>query len=329
MKQFFWLLFLFFFSFLVNAQDSATTINKEKLLKKSDPLMYDINQLQKYATAKKNKKNIAILAQTGIIVSTLAVLNQVWYSKEPRQHLASFDDSREWLQMDKVGHIFSTYSEAKLSNSIWQWGGLNKNKSVLLGAGMAWLYQFSFELMDGTVATYGFSWSDVAANTVGASLFAFQELKWHQQRIVPKVSYYGPKYDPSVLTRVRELYGTNGLQRFLKDYNGQISWLSANLKSFVKKSNLPSWLNIAVGYSGNGMLGGFENKWKDPLGNTITRYDIKRERQWYLAPDVDFSKIKTNKKAVKILFFFLNAVKFPAPALLLQGGTLKLKGIGF
>lgn len=275
------------------------------------------------------KRNVAIATHSVIIAGTLGVLNQYWYKNQPRQSLASFDDSREWLQIDKAGHIFSTYLEARLSNSIWKWSGTPHQKSVLLGTGMALLYQTSFEIMDGTVSTYGFSWSDVGANTVGAGLFAFQELQWKEQRIQPKVSYSGQHYDASLIARAQQLYGKNGAERFLKDYNGQTHWWSVNVKSFAKQSKLPSWLNVAVGYGANGMLGGFENKWKDALGNEVTRYDIVRSRQWYLAPDIDFTKIKTKKKGLKILFYALNLVKFPAPGLELSDGKLKLKGVIF
>lgn len=286
------------------------------------------NKVDTIPTSNK-KRNISILTQTGITVGTLSILNFYWYSKEPRQPISSFNDSKEWLQMDKIGHVFSTYAEAKLSTALWKWGNTPHKKSVLLGTGTAWLYQMSFEVMDGTVATYGFSWSDVAANTLGAGLFAFQELQWKEQRIVPKVSYWREKYDPTVLSRVRNLYGIRGVERFLKDYNGQTHWLSANIKSFAPNTKLPAWLNIAVGYGAYGMLGGFENKWTDNLGNTITRPDIKRQRQWYLAPDIDFSKIKTNKRGVKILFFVLNSVKFPLPSLKLQGGKLSATAAAF
>jgi hypothetical protein len=191
------------------------------------------------------------------------------------------------------------------------------------------LYQTSFEIMDGTVATYGFSWSDMAANTVGAGLFALQELQWKQQRIQPKVSYVGQRYDASVLQRARQLYGNVGTERFLKDYNGQTHWWSINLKSFAKQSNLPAWLNVAVGYGAQGLLGGFKNEWADAIGNPVTRYDIQRYRQWYLAPDIDFTKIKTNKKGLKVLFYVLNLVKFPTPGLEWSRGKLQLKVIAF
>ena len=62
----------------------------------------------------------------------------------------------------------------------------------------------------------------------------------------------------------------------------------------------------------------------DKNGNVIfDRSDIKRYRQWYLSPDVDFTKIRTNKKGLKVLFFVLSAVKFPAPTLEFSNGNFK------
>ncbi len=319
MRVFIFLLFSIFCTASSHAQDSIviTPINT-----KTDSTLYTTKSI-----SDKKKKQIAAFTHGGVMVSTLAILNKYWYSKEPRQQLSSFDDSKEWLQIDKIGHIFSTYLEARLSTSIWKWSGMEHQKSVLLGTGMALLYQTSFEVMDGTVKTYGFSWSDVIANTAGAGLFAFQELKWKEQRIQPKVSYTGQQYDPGTLYRAQQLYGKAGTERFLKDYNGQTHWWSVNLKSFAKQSKLPAWLNVAIGYGAQGMLGGFENKWTDALGNTVVRNDIKRYRQWYLAPDIDFTKIKTTKKGLKILFYVLNLVKFPAPGLELSNGKLMLKAI--
>jgi hypothetical protein len=116
----------------------------------------------------------------------------------------------------------------------------------------------------------------------------------------------------------------------LKDYNGQTYWLSANLKSFFPQSNIPAWLNVAVGYGAEDMFGGFENIWTDgDPGFPINRTDIKRYRQWYLAPDINFSKIKTSKKGLKTLFAFLDAFKFPAPSLEFSNGRLKVNAISF
>ena len=64
-------------------------------------------------------------------------------------------------------------------------------------------------------------------------------------------------------------------------------------------------------------------------GFPVDRTDIKRYRQWYLAPDINFSKIKTNKKAVKVLLDVLDAFKFPAPSLELSNGKFKVNAIHF
>ncbi|MGE5106011.1 MAG: hypothetical protein ACM3H8_00575, partial [Sphingobacteriales bacterium] len=119
-------------------------------------------------------------------------------------------------------------------------------------------------------------------------------------------------------------------ERMLKGYNGQAYWLSANLKCFFPQSNLPAWLNLSVGYGAEGMFGGFDNIATDKNGTiTFDRRDIKRYRQWYLAPDVDFTKIKTNKKWLRTAFHFLNVFKFPAPALELSNGKLKVYALYF
>jgi asparagine synthetase B (glutamine-hydrolysing) len=78
-------------------------------------------------------------------------------------------------------------------------------------------------------------------------------------------------------------------------------------------------LNIAVGYGADNMFGGYGNSWPSPNGD-IVRNDIKRYQQWYLSLDVDFEKIPTKKKWVKSMFFVLNAIKFPAPTLMLSNG---------
>lgn len=171
----------------------------------------------------------------------------------------------------------------------------------------------------------------MGANVVGSGLFISQELGWQEQRIRLKFSFHKKTYDePMLHERADDLFGESWTERMLKDYNGQTYWLSANLRSFFPGSNLPAWLNIAVGYGADGMFGGFENKWTDgDPGSPIDRTDIKRHRQWYLSPDICFSKIKTNKKGLKVLFSALDIFKFPAPSLELADGKIKFNAIHF
>ncbi|RYF77588.1 MAG: hypothetical protein EON98_16250 [Chitinophagaceae bacterium] len=131
--------------------------------------------------------------------------------------------------------------------------------------------------------------------------------------------------------RANDLYGSSFQGRLLKDYNAQTYWFSANIKSFFPKSKLPDWLNLSIGYGADGMYGGYENIAYSKTDGSVTfdRRDIKRYRQWYLAPDVDLTKIKTKSKLLKSVFSALNVLKFPTPALEFSNGRFKLKPIAF
>jgi regulatory protein YycH of two-component signal transduction system YycFG len=63
------------------------------------------------------------------------------------------------------------------------------------------------------------------------------------------------------------------------------------------------------------MLGGYENKWEDDLGNTIVRNDIKRYKRFLLSLDVDLTKIETKNKTLRTIYSIFNVLKIPAPAI--------------
>ncbi|MEO5564357.1 MAG: DUF2279 domain-containing protein [Chitinophagaceae bacterium] len=250
---------------------------------------------------------------------SLIVLNDTWFKGYAHTSFQTFNDSKEWLQVDKIGHIWSAYQSGRASTALWEWAGIPHKKAVWIGGLSGFLYLTGIEFMDAHSAKWGWSWSDIAANITGSGLFMGQEFLWNEQRIQYKFSFHSNSYgDPMLEQRANDLFGKSFSERILKDYNAQTYWFSANLKSFFKQSNLPPWLNVAVGYGADGMFGGFENKWFDNLGNDVTRYDVPRKRQFYLAPDIDFTKIKTNSKFLKTAFFMLNAFKCPSPALMID-----------
>ena len=63
------------------------------------------------------------------------------------------------------------------------------------------------------------------------------------------------------------------------------------------------------------MFGAQNNRWTSKGGVVYDRGDIKRFRQYYLAPDIDLTRIKTRNKFLRTTFFILNSVKFPAPSI--------------
>ena len=266
----------------------------------------------------KSKNRIRLVTAGNIAGYGLAMAGfySAWYKDYPQSGFHFFNDNKEWLQVDKVGHMYGAYIESKGSMEMWRWAGLPRKQRIWIGGLSGAVYQTVIETLDGFSAEWGWSWGDFTANILGSSLLVSQELLWDEQRVDLKFSFHRKDYGESMLnTRADSLYGKNILNRMIKDYNGQTYWLSANLKSFFPKSNLPAWLNVAVGYGAEGMFGAEENRWKNSEGNYITRYDIDRYRQWYIAPDINFTKIKTKSKFLKATFFVLNSFKFPLPSI--------------
>ena len=257
---------------------------------------------------------------------TLVMLDRTWYSREDRSSFHTFNDSREWLQVDKFGHAWTAYVSAKANSEMWDWAGVPHKKAVLLGSATSLAFLTGVEVLDGFSRKWGWSWSDIGANFFGIGLFTAQELGWGEQRIQYKFSFHRRSYREAMLNdRADDLYGAGFNERMLKDYNAQTYWFSFNINSFTRTTTLPPWLNIAVGYGATGMYGGFENKWTDKNGVSINRTDIPRTREFYLSPDIDFTKIPTRSKLLRTTFTLLNAFKFPAPALLINNRG-KLRG---
>lgn len=258
-------------------------------------------------------------------------LSTAWYKDYPRSGFHTFNDMGEWKQVDKIGHAWTAYHTSRITTELWRWAGVSHSKALVLGTGSSLLYMMSIEYLDGHSADWGWSWADVGANFLGAAVYASQDLLWQEQRIGFKFSSHPENYaQPDLQQRADQLFGRSFQGRLLKDYNAQTYWLSANLQSFLPKTALPKWLNIALGYGAEGMFGGYENLARDKNGNTtFDRRDVPRYRQWYLAPDVDFTRIKTNSKFLKTAFSALNVLKLPAPALEFSKGSFRLKALAF
>ncbi|HEX8332249.1 MAG TPA: DUF2279 domain-containing protein [Segetibacter sp.] len=310
------LVIYFQFSYNVFAQDSLSVSGSDSITRSLYKNTIYFNSSQQYPYNKKRMRLVTagnIIGYSGAMVG----LYSAWYSKYPQTRFHIFNDNREWLQVDKVGHAYSAYAESYGSMEMWRWTGISRKQRIILGGLSGAAYQTVIEILDGFSEGWGWSWGDFGANVLGSGLLAGQELAWDEQRIRFKFSFHKKKYGSAELTeRANELFGESTAERFIKDYNAQSYWLSANVKSFMPKSNLPPWLNVAVGYGAEGMFGGEENIGKDENGNvTFYRPDIKRYRQWYLAPDIDFSRIKTNNKVLRFTLGVLNVVKFPTPSL--------------
>jgi len=275
------------------------------------------------------KKWILGGVQAGFWGGTFYALNNAWYANYPRSTFHFYNDWKEWQQMDKAGHAWSSYQISNHTSKIWQWAGMEKKKAVIIGGVSGMAYLSIIEILDGYSDKWGFSIPDIMANTAGAGIYAAQELGWNEQRITIKLSY-SPYHYGTLSNRANELFGSGDAEKVLKDYNGQTYWASVNIKSFFPDSHFPSWFNIALGYGAMTMLGGYENTWTTASGMTINRTDIPRYKRLLLSADIDLTRIKTKNKTLKTVFSLVNVLKIPAPTVEWNGmGKLRFHPLFF
>lgn len=254
----------------------------------------------------KKRQNSIVIAESVLAAGALVGLNQLWYADYPQSNFHFINDNSEWLQMDKLGHSFSSYHLGRFGAEMLQWSGASKKNQLIYGAGLGFAFLTAVEVLDGYSSEWGASTGDVIANASGTALYISQELFWKEQRITPKFSFHTTQfaaYRPDVL-------GRSLSEQILKDYNGQTYWLSTNLYSFSKGSKIPKWLNLAIGYGANGMVSG--NTENNPQNST---QKVERFRQFYLSFDVDLTKIETKSHFLKTIFSVFNTIKIPAPTI--------------
>jgi uncharacterized protein YfiM (DUF2279 family) len=324
-------------SFFLSVLLFTSTFAQDSSINSIKPTNKQINQLTDKRinglTNKQINRRVKIITATNIIGYGAAMtgLYAAWYKNYPQTNFHVFNDIGEWKGIDKIGHAYSAYAESKASMELWRWTGISRKKQIWIGGMSGAFYQTVIEVLDAYSAEWGWSWGDIAANFAGSGLLVAQELAWNEQRIQFKFSFHRKSYsDPALNKRSNEIFGSSTAERFLKDYNGQTYWLSTNVRSFFPQSKWPKWLNIAVGTGAEGLFGANDNIGKDDAGIVnFNRPDLKRYRQWYLSPDIDLTKIKTNRKGLKLAFRLLNIVKIPMPTLEFSNGIFKVRAIGF
>lgn len=248
---------------------------------------------------------LVIIGESTLMLGSLVGLGSMWYANESKSSFHLFDDEKAWLQMDKVGHLFSAYNIGYYSMQAMDWASASKKNQLLYGASLGFVFLGAVEVMDGFSKEWGFSLSDLAANFGGTALLVGQELAFDNQIIRLKYSYHKnalPDYR-------REVLGKNFSQQLIKDYNGQTYWASINLRSMINRERIPTWLNLAIGYGASGMLHS-ENNLVEISGKT---YQLNRYRQYYLSLDIALEKIKSRKKWINGLLHTFSVLKVPLP----------------
>jgi uncharacterized protein YfiM (DUF2279 family) len=276
---------------------------------------FGLAQLQTYDTFVSKRFAVTNLVIGSTWTASVFGLQNAWYKNSQSNNFHLFDDASNWMQMDKAGHFYTTAKLSLLTSDCYKWAGVNPKKAAIAGSLIGLGYQTTLEIFDGYSTDWGFSWSDMTANVLGAGFFLAQDLLWNEQRFIPKFSYHPTEYAayrPSVL-------GSNFQERLLKDYNGQTYWISFSPAHIQRFQSLPKWLCVSFGYSVDQKLVGDQDNY---LG-------FQAQREWLFSLDVDFSQLKTKKKWVNTLLKQLNYIKIPFPTLSLKNGKIYGYGIYF
>jgi len=256
-------------------------------------------------TLNKPRKTGVYVGESIALGATLVGLNQIWYKDYPQTNFHFINDNKQWLQMDKLGHVYSSYHIGIVGANLLQWSGASQKEQLIYGSTLGLGFLTVVEVFDGFSQEWGASSGDIIANVTGTALHVSQELLWNEQRITPKFSFHQTKFT----SQRPETLGKSLNEQILKDYNGQTYWLSFNIQSFTKDSFTPKWLNLAFGYGGEGMLYG---KNAEAVQNSVFQ-DLYR--QFYLSLDLNLTKIRTKSHFLKTLFSVFKTIKIPAPTL--------------
>ncbi len=280
-------------------------------------------------TFNKKRFHVSVGAGAGLYGAFSIGLWQAWYKDSELSKFHTFNDWNEWQQVDKMGHLYTAYNYSRWAYQGARWTGMQRRPAAWTSAGVGMLLQTTTEIMDGYAQKWGFSWGDMTFNVLGSALFVSQELGWKEQRVTMKVSSNPQKYPDitfagvghngtvSIHERTQSLYGTSFAERFIKDYNAQVNWLSFNIKSFAPASKAPSWLNMAVGYGAGNMVAGHGYEWTDKKGLKFAADPsiLPRYRQYFLSTDIELSRLPIKGRLWRTLIYGIHHIKFPGPAL--------------
>ena len=254
------------------------------------------------------KKNLLIVESSSYSLALLG-LNQLWYKGYKKSSFHFINDNNSWLQMDKFGHLTTSYFVGVLGIKTYQWAGFTRKQSIWIGGLTGTFFQSAVEILDGFSEKWGASSGDLVANSLGSLLAISQQLYWDEQKILLKYSF-----NPSEISNTNpQLFGNNLIQKSLKDYNGQTYWLCFNFEDVFNSSSyfLPKWLNLAFGY-------GADNMYSDA-------YSLSHElgyRQFFLSLDINTDELNISNKFVKNLVNLFGFIKLPMPTLEYSQGKL-------
>lgn len=259
------------------------------------------------------KKNLILASSaTGALyIGSMAMLYQTWYKDQSAGSFRTFNDLHEWKAMDKIGHITTAWWTSQFLFENQRAIGLPERSSIFRSIGTSLAFMTTIEVFDGYSKGWGFSWSDMAANALGLTLFSSQQLIFNEQKFILKYSYQNT-IEPLIRP---ELLGASQAERMLKNYNGQTYWLSFPIKELgLSQTAFPSFVCLSFGYGASGMIGARDNSYLIE-NDYFNEKSFIRKSQWYLSLDLDLAKIPIKGKFWKVFSSTFRWIKFPFPSL--------------
>jgi hypothetical protein len=259
------------------------------------------------------RKGLTHAVLSSYAVGSLVALNQVWYAPYSTEEFHLFNDSKQWMQMDKFGHAFTGYLITNELNRLHYWAAAKRQPWV--GAVYAMSYLSTLEIMDGFSSGWGFSGADMLVNGLGVGLAFSQDFFFKRQIIIPKFSFSRTSY-----AAVRpEILGSTCTEQLLKDYNGQTYWVSLPVATFLKLPRRFHWICISLGYGCDAKLVGSQDTWNG----------FNARRQVYLSLDIDCANLAPKHPKLNKVLTHLNWIKVPFPSLEFSTDKTRFHWISF
>ncbi len=264
MKIIFFLLFFFYFQIASGQTTTKDSVNTNKLL-----LVSGIS--------------------AGTFVYAYGVQNNMWWKGEPAKFHTNWQ--KDWtyaLGSDKLGHFFFGSLVSTIYKNAFRWIGFTPQHSYLYAGLFTLSYQTFLEIRDGFSKQYGFSWGDFAANSFGAMYPYLQNNYPALENFNLKISYF-----PS------NRFKNDSNAYIMDDYESTYHWLSIDIDKLLPpewRKYFPSFINIAIGHSVNGL----DNL---PQAN----------HEFYIGLDWDLTSIQTKSDFLNSLFEILGKYHLPAP----------------
>ncbi len=86
-----------------------------------------------------------------------------------------FGKNTKYGGADKLGHMYSTYLWSLGFSSLYEYWGMSEDDSLIYGPLTSWVFQGMMEVGDSFSESQGFSYEDLAMNTVGAAFYYVRE----------------------------------------------------------------------------------------------------------------------------------------------------------